>query len=186
MTTDRLDRIEAILASLAESQAAAEQRHQVSQVADEQRSQEYQALAEQRYRESDQRLSRIEALQALTQQQLNSTQQQIDSNARSIAAWENRFTEIEAETQEATSSTRQDLAERINTLASVMDGLVLERRADRIEDRQRWEENNQRFHNLLEEARADRQMMDRFMQASTENIQTLFAEVSRLWQRLAS
>ena len=167
MTTDRLDRIEAILASLAESQAAAEER-----------SQEYQALAEQRYRESDQRLSRIEALQA-------QTQQQIDSNARSIAAWENRFTEIEEETQETTSSTRQDLAERINTLASVMDGLVRERRADRIEDRQRWEENNQRFNNLLEEARADRQMMDRFMQASTENIQTLFAEVSRLWQRLA-
>lgn len=136
MTTDRLDRIEAILASLAESQTAA-----------------------------DQRLSRVEALQALTQQQ-------IDSNARSIAVWENRFTEIEEETQETTSSTRQDLAERINTLASVMDGLIRERRVDQIEDRQRWEENGQRFNNMLEEARADRQIMDRFMQASTDNIQT--------------
>lgn len=149
MTTDRLDRIEAILARLAESHAAA-----------------------------DQRLSRVETLQTLTQQQIN-------SNARAIAAWENRFTEIEEDTQEATSSTRQDLAERINTLVSVMDGLVRERRADRVEDRQRWEENNLRFTNMLEEARADRQMMDRFMQASTENIQTLFAEVSRIWQRLA-
>ena len=72
MTSDRLDRIEAILVSLAESQAAA-----------------------------DQRLSRVEALQVLTQQQ-------IDSNARSIAAWENRFTEIEEDTQETTSSTRAD------------------------------------------------------------------------------
>ncbi|NMF84654.1 hypothetical protein [Nodosilinea sp. P-1105] len=164
MTTDRLDRIEAILANLAESQAVA-----------------------------DQRLSRTEALQALTQQQIESTQQQIestqrqiDSNARSIAAWENRFTEIEEETQEATSSTRQELAERLSTLASVMDGLVRERRAERIDDRQRWEENNQRFNNLLEEARADRQVMEHFIQTSTENIQTLFAEVSRIWQRLAS
>lgn len=149
MTSDRLDRIEAILVSLAESQAAA-----------------------------DQRLSRVEALQVLTQQQ-------IDSNARSIAAWENRFTEIEEDTQETTSSTRADLSRQINTLASVMDGLVRERRDDRVEDRQRWEENNQRFNNLLEEARADRQIMNQFIQSSTENIQTLFAEVSRIWQRLA-
>jgi chromosome segregation ATPase len=191
MTTDRLDRIEAILASLAESQAAAEQRSQEFQAAAEQRSQEFQALAEQRYRESDQRLSRIEALQALTQQQIdstqqqiNSTQQQIDSNARSISAWEKRFTEIEAETQEATSSTRADLSARIDSQSEQIG--VLRRQADDDWTRfdQRHEEHAQRFNTLLEEVRADRQQMDRFMQSSTENIQTLFAEISRIWRRL--
>ena len=73
------------------------------------------------YRESDQRLSRIEALQALTQQQ-------IDSNARSIAAWESRFIEIEEETQEATSSTRADLSERIDGQSKQIE--ALQRQAD--------------------------------------------------------
>jgi len=167
MTTDRLDRIEAILASLAESQADAAQR-----------SQEFQALAEQRYRESDQRLSRIEALQALTQQQ-------IDSNARSIAAWESRFIEIEEETQEATSSTRADLSERIDGQSKQIEALQRQADDDWTLFDHRHEEHAQRFNTLLEEVRADWKQMDRFIQASTENIQTLFAEVSRIWQRLA-
>ena len=41
----------------------------------------------------------------------------------------------------------------------------------------RHEEHAQRFNTLLEEVRADWKQMDRFIQASTENIQTLFAEV---------
>ena len=142
MADDRLDRIEAILARLAESQV-----------------------------EADKRLSRAESLQVLTQQQ-------IDSNARSIAAWENRFTEIEEDAEEATSSTRADLSERIEGLRRQADD-------DWTRFDQRHEEHAQRFNTLLEEVRADRLQMDQFIQSSTENIQTLFAEVSRIWQRLA-
>jgi hypothetical protein len=62
----RLDRIEAILANLAERQLQAE------------------TQAEQRAREADQRLSRIEV-------SLERTEQIANSNARSVAAWEAKF-----------------------------------------------------------------------------------------------
>ena len=78
--TDRLDRIEALLASMAESQ---------------QRSLE--------------RMDRLEAVQ-------ERTQQQIDSNARSIAAWESRFEETQEIAEEIASSFGAQTAQRLEAL----------------------------------------------------------------------
>jgi len=65
------------------------------------------------------------------------------------------------------------------------------------QDRQRFdqlhEEYSQRFNNLLEEARTDRQAMQEAREANdaehrafTQNVQVLLAEISRIWQRLVS
>ncbi|MGD1930821.1 MAG: hypothetical protein ACFB12_18115 [Leptolyngbyaceae cyanobacterium] len=59
--------------------------------------------------------------------------------------------------------------------------------------RQQQQETDQRFNNLLEDARADRQQAERDRaltesehRAFRETFQTLLAEVARIWQRLAS
>jgi chromosome segregation ATPase len=182
---DRLEQIEALLANVAKSHAA-----------------------------STQRLDRIEALQARTQEQ-------IDSNAKAIQSWESRIEDGIAEAEEVTTSTTAELGQRIERDEDHYDEQI--RRFDRLH-----EEHAQRFNNLLEEARADRQKSDeryqewqrrtneqqqewqqRFDQqlselremreqaerervinenehrAFRETFQTLLAQISLLWQRVA-
>ncbi|HZG39457.1 MAG TPA: hypothetical protein VEZ50_12315 [Nodosilinea sp.] len=152
-SSDRLDRIEAILAEnarqLAESSAA-----------------------------STQRLDRIEA-------GLSRTEKIVESNARAIEAWGSRIEEVQVETEEATSSTRADLAVRIDDNAH-------NQGIDRVRFDALHEEHTQRFNTLLEEARADRQRADRDRalyesehRAFRETFQTILAEIARLWQRVA-
>ena len=152
-SSDRLDRIEAILAEnarqLAESSAA-----------------------------STQRLDRIEA-------GLSRTEKIVESNARAIEAWGSRIEEVQVETEEATSSTRANLAVRIDDNAH-------NQGIDRVRFDQMHEEHTQRFNTLLEEARADRQRADRDRalnesehRAFRETFQTMLAEIARLWQRVA-
>lgn len=148
-SNDRLDRIETLLTTVAESQVA-----------------------------STQRLDRIEA-------GLSRTEKIVESNARAIEAWGNRIDEVQIETEEATSSTRADLAVRIEDNAH-------NQGIDRVRFDQLHEEHTQRFNNLLEEARADRAEMRAAREANatehrafTQNIQTLLAEIARLWQRVA-
>lgn len=160
MSTDRLDRIEALLATVAEFNAA-----------------------------STQRLDRIEA-------GLDRTEKIVDSNARAIEAWSSRIEEGIAEAEEVSSSmsanTNQRMEQAIADTVQMIANLS-----------QQQQETDQRFNNLLEEARADRQRAEqrdrewqqRFDQAQaanatehrafTQNVQVLLAEIARLWQRVA-
>lgn len=188
-SVERLDRIEAILAALAEGQVAFNAGQQ-----------QMQAQLERTQSQIDSTQTQLER----TQTQLERTQALVDStlaiansNARAVETWATRIEEIAIDTEEATSSTRADLAVRIED-NSHNQGI------DRVRFDALHEEHNQRFETLLEEARADRvtwrQSLDEQLaemrrdresnntehRAFTQNIQILLAEISRLWQRLAS
>ncbi|PZV13471.1 MAG: hypothetical protein DCF21_14175 [Leptolyngbya sp.] len=92
---------------------------------------------------------------------------------------------MQIETEKATSSTRANLAVRIEDNAH-------NQGIDRVRFDQLHEEHSQRFNNLLEEARADQVEMRAAREtnatehrAFTQNIQTLLAEIAHLWQRVA-
>lgn len=155
---------------------------------------------------SSDRLDRIEAILAENARQLTENARQLvetrqlvesnaaglretraitDSNARAIEAWGSRIEEVQVDTEEATSSTRADLAVRIDDNAH-------NQGIDRVRFDQMHEEHTQRFNTLLEEARADRQQADRDRalnesehRAFRETFQTMLAEIARLWQRVA-
>jgi chromosome segregation ATPase len=155
-STDRLDRIEALLATVAESNAA-----------------------------STQRLDRIEV-------GLDRTEKIVESNARAIEAWSSRLEDGMAEAEEISSAmaanTNRRMEEAITDTVQMIANLG-----------QQQQETDQRFNNLLEEARADRQRIDEVLakadrdralnesehRAFRETFQTLLAEVARLWQRVA-
>jgi hypothetical protein len=134
---------------------------------------------------STDRLAQIEALLAENARQLVETRKITESNARAIEAWGSRIEEVQVDTEEATSSTRADLAVRIEDNAH-------NQGIDRVRFDALHEEHTQRFNTLLEEARADRAEMRAAREANTtehraftQNIQTLLAEIARLWQRVA-
>lgn len=142
--------------------------------------------------QSSDRLDRMEALLATTIEGLARTEANLartekitESNARAIEAWGSRIEEVQIDTEEATSSTRADLAVRIEDNAH-------NQGIDRVRFDQLHEEHTQRFNILLEEARVDRAEMRAAREANatehrafTQNIQTLLAEIARLWQRVA-
>jgi hypothetical protein len=179
---ERLDRIEAILEALAEGQAT------------------FSAGQQQMQAHLERTQSQIDSTQAIlekTQAQVDVTLLITNSNARAVEAWATRIEEVAIDTEEATSATRADLAVRIED-NSHNQGI------DRVRFDVLHEEHNQRFETLLEEARADRlawrQSLDEQLaemrrdresndtehRAFTQNIQILLAEISRIWQRLAS
>ncbi len=188
-SVERLDRIEAILAALAEGQVAFSAGQQQMQAQLERTQSQIDSTQTQLERTQTQ----LERSQAL----VDSTLAIANSNARAVEAWASRIEEIAIDTEEATSSTRADLAVRIED-NSHNQGI------DRVRFDALHEEHNQRFETLLEEARADRvawrQSLDEQLaemrrdresnstehRAFTQNIQILLAEISRLWQRLAS
>lgn len=193
---ERLDRIEAILAALAEGQAAfnaGQQQMQSQLLSTESQIQRTQAQVER----TQAQLERTQAQLERTQAQVDSTLAIANSNARAVEAWATRIEEVAIDTEEATSSTRADLAVRIEDNAH-------NQGIDRVRFDALHEEHNLRFETLLEEARADRvtwrQSLDEQLaemrrdresnsaehRAFTQNIQILLAEISRLWQRLAS
>ena len=200
---ERLDRIEAILAALAEGQAAfnaGQQQMQAQLISTESQIQRTQTQLERTEAQAERTEARLERTQAQlekTQAQVDSTLAISNSNARAVEAWATRIEEVAIDTEEATSSTRADLAVRIEDNAH-------NQGIDRVRFDALHEEHNQRFETLLEEARADRvswrQSLDEQLaemrrdresnstehRAFTQNIQILLAEISRLWQRLAS
>lgn len=103
-----------------------------------------------------------------------------DSNARSIEAWAETIQDDRADREEEDSRIRIDL----RTTHDMISGLIQERRTDWAEWRRQQEERDQRFTNLLEDAREDRKANEREHDAFRENIQVLLAEIARVWQRL--
>jgi hypothetical protein len=166
-SSDRLDRIEAILASIAEQQERAEAQ-----------------------RDADRQQHQMEM--AEIRSGLRETRAVCDSNARAIQTWESRINEVEEESQERDSQQVVD----IQTIGRMFWSAVEQQRSDRRQWQERWEQQQaewgQRFDNLLQEARADRQQMAEAREANeaehrafTQNSQVLLAEIARLWRRLA-
>jgi hypothetical protein len=162
-SSDRLDRIEAILATVAESQARTE--------------------------------ANLEGTRQLVESNaagLRETRQITDSNARAIEAWGARIEDVQVDTEEATSSTRADLATRINDGAQSLETAIADTVAMIADMGRQQQETDQRFEIFLAEARADRTEAREAREANTaehraftQNIQVLLAEIARLWQRVA-
>lgn len=147
------------------------------------------------------RLDRMEALAAATLEGLAEIKKIVESNARAIEAWGTRIEEVQVDTEEAPSSTKADLAVQMEDNAH-------NQGVDRVRFDRLHAEHNQRFNNLLEEARADRQRADREREAfqqrfdetaaradrdralnesehrtARETFQTMLAVIARLWHR---
>ncbi|MEM7067142.1 MAG: hypothetical protein AAF572_28760 [Cyanobacteria bacterium P01_B01_bin.77] len=106
------------------------------------------------------RLDRIEAL-------LSDVTKITESNARAIAA-----------NADAIAAAK---VERENIAADLM------RDIDRVakENDRRYEETQQQIQTLIEENREFRKQTERWITALQENVQTLIAEINRIWQRIA-
>lgn len=171
---NRLDRIEALLATVAESQARTEAN-----------------------------LSRTEQLVAQNAAGLRETRAITDSNARAIEAWSSRIEEGIAEAEEVSSSMSAstnrrmedaiaDTVQLIANLGQQFEAFLADAREDRLKAEQNKAEADQRFNNLLEDARADRQRADRDRalnesehRAFRETFQTMLGQIAQLWQRVA-
>jgi chromosome segregation ATPase len=116
---------------------------------------------------------------------LRETRSIADSNARSIQAWESRIEDGIAAAEEVSTSMSANTNRRMEEAITDTVAMI----ADLGRQQQ---ETDQRFNNLLEDARADREEARQQREANatehrafTQNIQVLLAEISRLWQRLA-
>jgi len=162
-STDRLDRIEALLATVAESQARTEAN-----------------------------LSRTEQLVAQNAAGLRETRAIADSNARAIEAWSSRIEEGIAEAEEVSSSMSANTNTRMEDAIADTVQMIANLGQQQQEAMHRHQEADQRFEVFLAEARADRQRADRDRalnesehRAFRETFQTMLAEIARLWQRVA-
>jgi hypothetical protein len=162
-STDRLDRIEALLATVAESQARTEAN-----------------------------LSRTEQLVAQNAAGLRETRAIADSNARAIEAWSSRIEEGIAEAEEVSSSMSANTNTRMEDAIADTVQMIANLGQQQQEAMHRHQEADQRFEVFLAEARADRQRADRDRalnesehRAFRETFQTMLAEIARLWQRAA-
>ncbi|MBE9160676.1 hypothetical protein IQ265_28205 [Nodosilinea sp. LEGE 06152] len=145
---------------------------------------------------------------------LRETRSIADSNARSIQAWETRIEDGIAEAEEVSSSMSANTNTRMEQAIADTVQMIADLGQQQQEATQRAEQHkaeaDQRFEVFLAEGRADRAEMraareaneaehrewqkrfDQAMQANstehrafTQNIQTLLAEIARLWQRVA-
>ena len=156
LSSDRLDRIEALLATVAESNAA-----------------------------STQRLDRIEAIQAETAVGLRETRAITDSNARAIEAWSSRIEEGIAEAEEVSSSMAANTNRRMEDAIADTVQMIAGMGRQQQETDQRFEVFLAEARADRAEMRAAREANATEHRAFTQNIQVLLAEIARLWQRVA-
>ncbi|MGG6242652.1 hypothetical protein ACQ4N7_28930 [Nodosilinea sp. AN01ver1] len=171
------------------------------------------------------RLERIEALlersiiqhnQEMTEIRagLRETRNIADSNARSVQAWETRIEDGITEAEEVSSSmaanTNRRMEDAITDTVQLVGTLANQFDQDRQRFDQLHQEHGQRFNNLLQESRADRQewrqkfdeqmaeskaareqaerervLNENEHRAFRETFQTLLGQISRIWDRLA-
>jgi len=156
--------------------------------------------------QSSDRLDQIEALLAENARQLvetrkitesnaaglRETRQLIDSNARAIEAWDSRITEGDQRTQTQLEASIADTVAMIADLGQQQAEtderfqiFLAEGRADRQRAEQRDQEWKQKFDEQIAEMRQGREANSTEHRAFTQNIQTLLAEIARLWQRVS-
>jgi hypothetical protein len=180
-SSDRLDRIEALLATVAESNAA-----------------------------STQRLDRIEAGPDRTEKIVESNARAIEAWGGRIEEGIAEAEEVSSAMAANTNRRMEDaIADTVQMIADMgrqqqetdqrFEVFLAEARADRQRSEQLNAEHSQRFETFLQDARADRQRIDEALaradrdralnesehRAFRETFQTLLAEIARLWQRVA-
>jgi len=155
---------------------------------------------------SESRLDRLEALAETVLLAIQQQSTQITDLGGSIAQQGTQITDLgESIAQQGTqiADLRESIAQQGAQITEVSGGIaevvaMLSEQAEQQDARQA--ESDQRFENLLQDARADRQRIDEALargdrdralnesehRAFRETFQTLLAEVARIWQRLAS
>lgn len=164
-SSDRLDRIEAILANVAERQQAAERWHEFFQI-DLEAMRQRQEQADVNLRES---ISDTVTMIVDLAEQQQETDQRIDVLRQQQTETDQRFNTF----LEDARADRQRADEREERTRQRLDAL-----------RQQQVEADQRFNILLEEAREDRRRNEQEHSAFVENMRTMFLEITRIWQRL--
>ncbi|ASC71688.1 hypothetical protein XM38_026420 [Halomicronema hongdechloris C2206] len=201
-SNNRLDRIETILANLAEQQAANDASHHQSLT-------RLEALVESNARTIEANSNDItavqqrqEAYEAFHHQALTRLEALVESSARTIEANSNEIVAIQRRQEQGDQQLRtsiDDVVEMIGNLGQHIDESQqqqAERQAETDQLLQRLAaqqaETDQRFNTLLADARADRQRAAERdaanaaeHQAFQQIVQTMLAEITRLWQRLA-
>ncbi|MBE7383862.1 MAG: hypothetical protein F6J95_020905 [Leptolyngbya sp. SIO1E4] len=121
-------------------------------------------------------------------EQQQRTQVQVDNNARAIEAATESISTLGNDIREGFSQTRAELQASTADVVSMINDLA-----------EQQNDTDQRFQVLLEEARADRSRMDQHItqarqdglrntrehRAFTQTMQSMLAEIARIWQRLA-
>jgi chromosome segregation ATPase len=127
------------------------------------------------------RLDRIEAILADVAESQRRTQQAQEVNTGAIAGLRRSVQEVNTSIGETNQQLRESIADIVELLTTLAE-----------QQGQRHDEADQRFNNLLEDARADRQRSEeradaneREHQAFRESFQSLLAEIRAIWQRLA-
>jgi membrane-associated HD superfamily phosphohydrolase len=156
VSTDRLDRIEALLATVAESNAA-----------------------------STQRLDRIEAIQSETAAGLREVRAITESNARAIEAWGDRIEEGMAEAEAVSSAMAANTNRRMEEAITDTVSMIANLGRQQQDTDQRFEVFLAEARADRAEMRAAREANSTEHRAFTQNIQVLLAEIARLWQRVA-
>ncbi|NER80359.1 MAG: hypothetical protein F6K42_12420 [Leptolyngbya sp. SIO1D8] len=131
---------------------------------------------------------RIEAVLASVTESQQRTQQQQEANAAAISTLGQRQDRFQQQMEESDHRLRESIVESDRSLRESINDVVLiigTLAEQQAEFRQQKAESNQRFENLLNHARADRALNEQEHRAFRETFQTLLAEISRIWQRLA-
>lgn len=172
-STDRLDRIEALLATVVEAQAVTQANIEATRQITESNARAIEAWG-------DHIEEGIAEAEEVTSQQTANLAVRIEDNAHNMGVDRVRFDAL-----------HEEHTTRFNTLLE-------EARADRATADQRHAEQSQRFDVFLAEARADRAEMraareqadrDRALneaehRAFRETFQTMLAQIAQLWQRV--
>lgn len=144
------------------------------------------------------RLDRIEALlehlalqQAQSLQQFEEVKKITESNARAVEANSSAISQMRQSQQEASEQFRQELREADERSRRRLEETTADVVSMIIDLGQQQSQTDQRFANLLQDARADRQAYEVARQANErehsafrEAMQTLLTEIARIWQRL--
>ena len=158
--TERLDRIEATLAAITESQQRTQQQQEANAAA----------------------IAVLGQRQDRFQQQMEESDRLLrESIEESDRQFRESMEESDRQFRESMEESDRLLRDSINDVVSMI-GSLAEQQA---ELRQQQTESAQRFENLLNDARADRSLNEQEHRAFRETFQTLLAEIARIWQRLA-
>lgn len=181
--TDRLDRIEAILTVVAESQQRTQQQVDANSSAMAEMREQLRLADERSRQRLEETTSDVVEMISNIGTQISETRAIADSNARAIHAWGSRIDEVQQGTEDPTTPST---GANLGTLSRLVQGLLAKRREDWRQWREEWQtwqqqwqvqqaESNQRFENLLQDAREDRRRNEADHNAFRENMQNLAA-----------
>jgi hypothetical protein len=168
--TSRLDRIEAILASVTESQQRTQQQQEVNTA----------AIAELRASNRELNTS-IAATNEQLSESISETVEMIGALAADQTETDQRFNNL----LEDSRADRQKADQRHAAMIERFDVLLEEGRADRQQMEQNRVASERQHQAFMEQMEQNRSLNESEHRAFRETFQTMLAEIARIWQRLA-